>query len=161
LAPEVDGFVGGISLKDNQTKQYVGYGGSCEDLFPVPGFINTRATYPGCFYSCGEEKFENKTSFYLLSHPNLTWIPSDVEKMMKIFDSVSVRTFGGWFNPQFLIGRVMYKGNYRVGNIVANYNKVQKFRMQDEGREISLERDFEVLSCSSDTGTACGKYISF
>lgn len=148
---ETFGFHGGISFRDNITKQFVGFGSSCEDEDKVPCYIATTTKNSGCYIPCGTEKVDKNFAFYLASNPKLTWIPTDVNRMRKIPDSIRLK--GNNFT--FMFGRSFHKGNYRLGKIITN-SKINEFRMQTSDGEITLKNNFEVLSCSSEVEFSCG-----
>jgi hypothetical protein len=159
---ELYGFQGGISSTDRITKQYVGYGSSCEDQDPVPCSIETRLnSTSGCFISCdSQEIFDNKTAFYLRSHPNLAWIPINLDsresnflhKLIEIPGLIKM-TGGAW---PFLFGRIVYLGNYQIGKVYAGAGRIGLDPNIANGRS-----NFEVLTCASQVlnDKPCGKFV--
>jgi hypothetical protein len=158
-APEFDGFEGGVSYKDNLTKQYVGYGGPCGGYNTVPGFIDTTAANPGCLITAceGGDVFDNKTAFYLLSHPNLTWIKTDIKNTLKIFDAVKIY----WGSrPTFMFGRIKVANFYRFGFIWSQDQDQNMFIFKSQNGNAVTSSEFEILSCSSPVESSCGKFVN-
>lgn len=157
--PEVDGFQAGISLKDNITKQFVGYGSSCGDQDPVPCSIETNKTNRGCYISCGDKgAFDNQTAFYLLAHSKLTWTKTDVRRMPTVSNTLKVFTGG----LSMMFGRVFYEGNYRVGKVyIQTKTGRDGLYLTTSKGEIFLRSKFEILSCSSNLELPCGNHLYF
>lgn len=131
----------------------MGYGRSCGGQIEVPCNIETTTSKKGCYFSCNTERVDNKTSYFLVRHPNLIWIPTDSNRVNSITDTIKIN---GGKNP-LMFGRVMYKGNYQLGKVHAQSGRY-RLTIQGQGGEISFINGFEVLSCSAMTKQTCGEY---
>jgi hypothetical protein len=171
-APELYGFQGGAiksDYNDSFVEQYVGYHTNCLSNTRTPGYINTRLDKAGCYAWCywGQKLvFDSSSSYFLLSHPNLTWISTDRYKIKMISDVLKFRDDAEGIDKWF--GRVMYKGLFRVGTINNYfrdtddmYSTTPKLFVQTEDGLLQFTKGLEVLSCSSDTESSCGKLIIY
>lgn len=137
------GFEGGISYKDNESVQYIGYGDSCNPrLKYMPCYINPDDI--GCYSSCGREVYTQSNVYFLNSHPNLKWIETDVEQMINIRNTIKLPTRNSF---PFMYGRTLYDGKYRFGMIVA-VGGTYEFQFLTQEGVLSKTSGFEILTCS-------------
>lgn len=150
MAPDVNGFQGGIYYADNVTKEFVGYGNAapCGNQNPASGNIRT-VNNPGCYITCGGgEHFDNKTAYYLLNHSQLTWVPTDTTKMRTLPGVLQV-SGSGWI---FAFGRVLYRGYYQIGKLHFGPSMFM-FYIEGPSGYIGYSTGFEILTCAPLTTT--------
>lgn len=129
---------------DGVTKQFIGYGSSCDNDPLVPCYIDTTKSKRGCYIPCKTAVFDNITAFYLLAHPDLTWIKTDANKMMKISNALKLSSDG----VPLMFGRVSYNGNYQVGKVFAG-PQLYGLYIQVEYFMTKVTQSFEILTCKS------------
>lgn len=141
------GFAGGVSTKDFNRFEYVGYdnstGSGCAGISPVPGYILTSpASDAGVYITCTND-FKASNGFYLLEHPNLKWVPSDTTEMMSLPGTLMI-------NPvkPYMFGRILYKGNYHIGKLHAGGGAYGLWLNTPFDGQLSFTTNFEVLTCS-------------
>lgn len=100
---------------------------------------------PGVVLAAVGEVLDNKTSFYLLNHPSLTWVATNNTDMMTLPNTLKLNAGGSW--PYFY-GRVMYNGSYRVGKLHAGGGAFG-FWVWIEPVQFSSTSGFEVLTCAT------------
>jgi hypothetical protein len=116
----------------------------CGSQDKCPGFILTNSTAPGCYMACHKMDYDKSQVFYLLAHPKLAWIPTNITHMMTLPGTLKVT--GG--NYPFLFGRSKDNGIYQVGKIHAGSGVFQfAYQMAITGRSICINVGFEVLIC--------------
>lgn len=143
-APKTKGFLGGISLKDNVTKQYVGYGPSCNRKYAnMPCYILTTNASKGCYVSCEKEVRQSKSIFYLKSHEKLNWKETNVNTMINVKGTIKFSSKGF----PFMFGRIMSEGNYRLG-IIHAMDGFYQFEVQGSNNTLTYTEGFEILTCS-------------
>jgi hypothetical protein len=137
--------------QDGKTKQYVGYGdatksGPCGSQTECPGFINTISSGPGCYMACSHQlMYDKTTSFYLLNHSNLVWIPSNTTAMRTLSGAIEVGTITA---TPFLIGRIKSNGFWTIGKIYNGGAGGYDFYIHAGGKCVPYTTGFEVLSCT-------------
>lgn len=135
--------------KDNVTKEYVGYGSSCSQQNPAPGFIITTPTKAGCYIECGSETFDKTNAFYLSYHPQLTYVTTDTSKMLSIPGVLKI-TGSGYTD---LYGRIIYNGAYQLGKVHTIAGADGLLITGSSGTAIRYTTGFEVLTCAPVTTT--------
>jgi hypothetical protein len=154
-APELNGFEAGMN-QDGITKQYVGYGdatksGPCGSQTECPGYINTTPSRPGCYMACSHQlMYDKTTSFYLLNHSNLEWIPSTTTTMRTLPGAIAVGTKTA---TPFLIGRIKSNGFWTLGKLTNGGAVGYTFWIHAGGKCVPYSTGFEVLRCMPSTVT--------
>lgn len=145
--PMIYGFQGGVHFKDNLTKEYVGYGGPCSNgENPVPGYIDVNQTKPGCFIECNPEMYDNQGIYYLLYHPDLAYVPTDINTTQNIPGVLKLTA-----SQTYLYGRVKYLGAYHLGKVVTVASALGLYIDGSSGSFIKYTTGFEVLACSNNS----------
>lgn len=140
--PELNGFQGGIHFVDGKTRLYVGYGYSGCGQSMSPGYIITNSSAPGCYMACGGLYYDKSQVYYLVAHPKLTWVPTDLKAMYNVPGTLKISD-GRW---PFMFGRILYKGFYTLGKI--HHTTESSFYIQNEETSIPFTTGFEILACS-------------
>lgn len=157
--PKLYGVLAGYSFKDDKTEQYIGHGAT--GYFSSKACIIQTTAEPGCHIDYMDEMITStKDTFYLVSHPNLTWIATDDEKVFKIPDVIRYTTENMGFN--FMYGRVKIGGFYRMGIVETTYPSLEGYYFSlitPAGKKWLNE--FEVLSCSSKSELTCGNVVKY
>lgn len=162
--PELYGFAGGID-QDGETKQYVGYGNAeregCANQPKCPGIITTVETGPGCYMTCGGILYDASTPFYLVNHPNLEWVATNITAMQTLTEAISIGT-----TVKLLFGRMQLDGLWTLGKVQnGGTGNVFKFYMDVNGQSVGYDTGFEVLTCkipattTTTTEAPCGKNL--
>lgn len=154
-APETKGIAGGSFYGDNSTA-YVGYGNFpppfCQGQIPSPGGISTNSSSAGAYPICGGHRQDKFSAHYLLKHPDLQWVVTDLNNTLKIPGLIRINS------GSFLIARMWFNGIYNLGKVFASLGSIW---IGIEGGETKIDSGgFEVLACSNATlQSPCGKFI--
>lgn len=147
-APKFNGFAGGLFYGDKSV-EYVAYGNfsstsGCAFQNPSPGYIRTVSGNAGLYLACGQqEEFIPGNGFYLLKHPNLLWVNSNITTMTSLPGALKVNNN----ETPFMYGRIMYSGYYYVGKLHSGSGACQLYIETATGCK-HFATGFQVLTCS-------------
>lgn len=149
--PDIYGFRGGTEYDGSPT--YVGYGNNDDctpKQNPCPGYILLNTEFPSVRMTCSSFNgmtFDSKDSHYLLNHPNLKWVNTNISDLMNIDDALTIES-QYW---KFMFGRILFRGEYRLGKVqLNNYkrNKMGLYISQSNFDVLYFPTGFQVLTCS-------------
>lgn len=118
------------------------FAANCSTL-KTPGYIITNATAPGCYVMCGGvTNLYKKRIFYLLDHPKLAWVKTNITEIRKVNGTLKVSDEA----LSLMFGRVKYKGFQTLGK-VHQKPKLTFVIKTSATTKMEVNTDFEVLSC--------------
>lgn len=145
VAPGFYGFVGGVHYTGRP--EYVGYGNSnCGgNQNPCAGYIDISLPNPGGYFSCSSLMYDRNGSYYLLQHPNLKWVATDITAMKT--QQTAVKLVGAIHT--FLYGRALYNGQHRLGKVHINTGDLGLYiQLEDNNKFTKYTTGFEILTCT-------------
>jgi hypothetical protein len=94
--------------------------------------------------ACNSPSIDNLTASYLLQHPLLTWIDTNVTLMQNVPGAIWVNSTNA--NNSFLIGRAYRNGYYEVSKVIVEGGVKGMWLITSAGHE-HLLNGFQVLTC--------------
>lgn len=92
---------------------------------------------------CVYENFQSVNTFYMLNHPNLAWIPTNISTMLTMPNTIKM------INPRWnlTITRVFFDNYTVVGKAHLDDLFVCFFNGYNQTRDMAISTGFDVLVC--------------
>lgn len=117
---------------------------------PLPGYIVVNPPAPkktGVYITCNTgEQFTNTTGFYLLNHPDLTYVPANSTSLWNVQGSLKINST----SYIFCFGRFFYGGRYVLGKVrnTDTSGKTSTMFYNTAGGEVQSST-YEALTCKN------------
>ena len=104
--------------------------------FFCPGVITDNPAKPGGYFGCNLNiaRYFARGNFYLINHPNLTWIPSNDTHALTLKNAITIGSI--------LFGRIIKNGVTYLGKY-----QVQGFHYVNTSIEVRTSSGFDILTC--------------
>lgn len=156
--PKTYGFNAGTYI--NGFNAYVGMGDNtqCSNQIPCAGFLTDNPANPGGYFGCDANtvRYRNRGNFYLLNHPNLKWIQTNLTHMMTLPSLIEIGSSSKFSFGRYVVNGVTYLGKFQKTRRLWNFNvflliwiSLVGFNYINGSNETKIQTGFDILTCGA------------
>ena len=111
---------------------------------PCPGRLTDAPAKPGAYFACNGAYYASTGNFYLLNHPNLMWVRTNVSNMLSVPSVLKIIMAS---NFTLLYGRYVKNGNTYLGS---GHERFSMLVLPALSNEIKAFANFDVMTCGKE-----------